>query len=146
MNKISLAKTLPGFRETQPATLYGYQRKLNAPVNGYLYLNLIENEDMSVDGIIVSVKDEELALMCIREDGYKAVGVTEQINIPINGEVVAFIAPDKTFPDMQIPKSYLKTCTRDLPEPIQDIWISETVIENEVLDDLQSPVYINAAF
>lgn len=146
MNKTSLAKTLPGIRNIQPATLFGYQRKMNAPVNGYLYLNIIENEDMSIDGILVPVTNDELVLMNNREVGYKPIDVTEQIGVVLDGGVITYMAPNKTYPDLQIPRSYLETCMRDLPASIRGKWLNETCIENEILEDLKAPVYVNAAF
>lgn len=146
MNKTSLAKTLPGERSTKPATLFGYQRKMNAPVNGYLYMNLVANEEMSVDGVSVPVTAEELERMGSREAGYRAVDVSRQISLPVDLEVIAFLAPNRSYPDMHIPRSYLETCMRDLPKSIREKWLAETIIENEILEDLEDPVYVNAAF
>lgn len=145
MNKTSLSKTLPGERDTKPASLFGYQRKVNAPVNGYLYMNLIRKEGMCVNGILVPVTSEELKLMGPREPGYEVVNVSKQINVPVGAEVFTFIAPDIAYPDLQIPKSYLETCMRDLPESMRKDWLDETIIENEILDDLENPVYVNVA-
>ena len=145
MNRTSLARTLPGKRVIQSATLFGYQRKVNAPVNGYLYMNLVKNEEMSVDGALVPVTDTELGLMKPREPGYKMMDVSEQINIPIDAPVITFMAPDKKYPEMQIPRSYLETCMRDMPTSKRDNWLAETIIENEILEDLEYPVYVNVA-
>lgn len=145
MNKTSLAKTLPGERVARPATLFGYQRKVNAPVNGYLYMNIVPNETMSVDGLLVAVTDEEFALMIPREPGYFAVDVSQQISAPTDTKVIAFVAPNKAYPKLQIPRSYLETCMRDLPQSIRKRWLAETVIENEILEDLENPVYKNVA-
>lgn len=145
MNKTSLAKTLPGERRSRPATLFGYQRKVNAPVNGYLYMNLVTNEGMSVDGLLVPITDEELELVCPREPGYSAIEVSGNISVPVDSEVIAFMAPDRMYPSMHIPRSYLATCMRDLPESIRGKWLAETIIENEILEDLKNPVYVNVA-
>ncbi len=152
MNKTSLAKTIADPSDAIPAELQGYQRKCNALClevrdgHSYLYMNIVPNESMSVHGMLVPVTDEELTLMKEREAEYTAVNVTSQISPAIEGEIVAFVAPDAPRPDYKIPRSYLDTCTRDMDEVEREQWIADTIIENEVVEDLDDPIYENAAF
>jgi len=146
MNQTSLGKTLADPSQAIKATLQGYKRKCNAPYNGYLYMNIIPQTDSAIEGVLVPVSDDELEQMKAREVGYEAVDVTAAISPTQTQSVVAFVAPDKTF-DMtyQIPRSYLSTCTRDMTEADRAQWITDTIIENEIIEDLDDPVYVNAA-
>ena len=148
MNKTSLMKTLNDPSDAVSATLRGYQRKCNATHGGepYLYMNIVEQPDFSVEGVLVPLTDEELVRMKERELGYEAVDVTNRITPNVEGLVVAFIAPDLALPDKTVPRSYLATCTRDMSEEEKSKWIADTIIENPIVDDLEDPVYANAAF
>lgn len=146
LNQTSLQKTLPGEREVIKAEVYGYQRKCNAPVNGYLYMNLVPNEEKSVLGVLVEVSDKELQAMGPREPGYDPVDVTKIIAISVEYPVISFIAPDRKYPGLSVPQSYLATCTRDMSESEQKLWIKETIMDNPIINDLSDPVYVNAAF
>jgi len=143
-NRRSLQKTLPGKRIEGHASLDGYQRKMNAPVNGRLYLNLVPNAGMTVRGVLIRVTDNELTTLREREVGYICVNVTPRINRKLSGTVFTFIAPDRSYPNMKVPQSYLDTCLDGLNSNAKKKWIQETVIENEIEDDTKKPMYINA--
>lgn len=145
MNPISLQKTLPGKRQLQGSFLVGYQRKINVPVNGYLYLNIIPNPRMKVRGIAVEINLLELKYLKRREAGYQCIDVSGSIEGWSGKPIFAFIAPDKAYPGMKIPRSYLDTCLRGVPRSDREVWIKETIIENEIEEDLAKPVYANAA-
>lgn len=145
MNNTSLALTLPGPRTIQSATLKGYQRSVNVPYGDYLYMNIVPNKDMSVEGVLIEISDEEFGPLKEREAGYDAVDVSESIESKVEGAVIAFIAPDTEYPKLKIPQSYLATCMRDLPESKKHQWLKETILKNEIVDDLRAPVYENAA-
>lgn len=144
LNPKSLKKTLPGNRATQRAVLIGYQRKINAPVSGYLYLNIVPRLGKKVQGMLISVKARELEALKLRESGYTCVDVTDRIEIPVKGVVYTFIASDKAYPGLKVPRSYLVTCLSGKSESDKKLWLEETLIENEIEEDLTNPVYINA--
>jgi hypothetical protein len=143
-NPRSRMLTLPGERFTQETTLRKYVRKFNAPVNGYLYLNIAPRDDGIVPGTLIGVSREELEKTKIREPGYDCVEVFAQIADKPNGLVFAFIAPDKTYPELKIPQSYLDTCLANLPPNERKTWLSDSIVENEIEDDSLAPVYANA--
>lgn len=145
MNPKSLEKTLPGERAVLSGTLMGYQRKINAPVNGYLYMNLVPNPKMTVRGVVVQVTSLELAQLKLREPGYECVEITKSMEKKPNGAVLTFIAPDKSYPKLKVPRSYLLTCLMGVKEE-KEKWLQETMIQNEIEEDVQNPVYINAIF
>ncbi len=144
LNPKSLQKTLSGNRTTKPMMLLGFQRKINALVNGYLYLNIVPRSGKWVPGMLIAVTKEELEVLKLREAGYDCVDVTDRIEIPVKGIVYAFIAPDTASPDLKIPRSYLLTCLSGKSEVEKKLWLEETLIENEIEEDLDHPVYIHA--
>jgi gamma-glutamylcyclotransferase (GGCT)/AIG2-like uncharacterized protein YtfP len=144
MNKDSLARTVPGPRAITRATLKGYQRKMNAPVGEFLYMNIVPNTDTEIDGVLIEVTEEEFELLKEREIGYEAVNIAAQLHNFALEEAIAFIAQDLTFPEHRISRSYLATCMRDLPDSVCDQWLRETIIENEIIDDLHDPQYKNS--
>ncbi|MDP3957504.1 MAG: gamma-glutamylcyclotransferase family protein [bacterium] len=146
MNPKSLLKTLPGERTTRWATLLGYQRKLNAPVNGYLYLNIVPRVGKRAEGKVIAITKEELGKLQKRELGYKCVDITERMEEKIEGAVYTFLAPDKSYPGMQIPRSYLATCLAGKSDAEKQLWLKETAIENEIVEDMFKPAYVNAVF
>lgn len=145
MNPNSLRKTSPGQRIVKNTILLGYQRIINAPVNGYLYLNLRENTGFETKGILISLNQKDFRKIKKREIGYKCVDITKKLAAKINGKAFAFIAPNKKYPKMKIPRSYLITCLSVLPKKEQKIWLKETIIENEIEEDVNNPVYTNTA-
>ncbi len=144
MNPASLEKTLPGKREVARATLRGYQRKMNAPVNGYLYLNIVPDSEKSIDGVMIAIDDEDFARLKRREIGYEAVDVSDKVSYA-PGTVYAFVAPDKHHPGLPILQTYIETCSRHLSEGERETWLAETIIQNPILDDRTHPAYANAA-
>jgi len=145
MNQTSLAKTIPDPSKAIEATLDGYVRKCNAAYNGYLYMNIIPKPSSSITGVMVPITDAEFASMQEREVGYEAIDVTECISPAVAGQVIVFVAPDVSYPELQIPSSYLATCTRDMSDLDRERWIEETIIENDILEDMDNPVYANVA-
>lgn len=144
LNPKSLKKTLSGNRVTEQASLLGFQRKINAPVSGYLYLNIVPRSGKKVQGMLISVNAQELEVLKLREPGYGCVDVTKKIEIQGKGVVYTFIAPDKAYPDLKIPRSYLTTCLDGKSASEKKLWLEETLFENEIEEDLTNPVYINA--
>ena len=144
MNPESARKTLKRRVEARPATLLGYMRKCNAPVNGYLYMNLIPWVGGRVGGVLLLVSWRELAMLKVREVGYECVDVTRCIAGPCVGATFAFIAPDRTLPKLKILKSYLDTCLEGVPLTERTRWLQETIVVNEIEDDSEAPRYVNA--
>jgi len=141
MNPRSVAKTLPGERAAFPATLKGYRRKTNAPFDGYAYMNIVEDAEASVEGIIIPLTLAELAILEKREEGYEQVDVTGQIDASVTGKVFAFIMPNAADSGLKVPRSYLLTCLQGVSENKRDRWISETLIPEGIEEDLENPVY-----
>jgi hypothetical protein len=146
MNSKSLAKALPEPREIQLVNLGGYVRKFNIPVNGYLYLNLIEQDNSVVTGALIPVTETEFEQLKLRERGYECVEITSQLEESVDGQVFMFIAPDASYPELKIPRSYLLTCMQELSEYARKDFLEEAVIENEIEEDAANPVYENAIF
>lgn len=144
MNPESRSRTLPGERRVRKVTLLGYQRKMNAPVDGYLYLNIVPREGMRVKGVLVHIGAHELEGLCAREPGYALVDVTGDIRPAVDGVVCAFIAPNRRYPGMKIPRSYLETCQSNMSPGERETWLRETLIENAFEEDVSDPVYANA--
>ena len=119
----------------------GYQRKFNAPADGYLYLNLIKNPTYKVEGVLVKIKEEDLPKLIQREVGYECVNVTDNIDRNVKADIFTFIAPDKSYPDMKILQSYINTCLEGVAESKRQRWLLETVLVNKIEDDTNSPQY-----
>ena len=143
-NPRSRAFTIPGEHFTKETVLRGYVRKFNAPVNGYLYLNIVQKEEIMVPGTLIRVSSDELERVKLREQGYKCVEVGSLIENCSKGLVFAFIAPDKKYPDLKILQSYLNTCLENVPKSERETWLSESIVENEIEDDSGNPMYANA--
>lgn len=143
LNPRSRQKTLPGERSVRKAVLCGYQRKINAPVNGYLYLNIVPRKTKSVEGKIISVTSLEIEILKLREPGYACVNVTEKLESDVCGIVYAFIAPDVSYRDLKIPRSYIETCLMGKSDSEREAWIQETIMENEIEEDMRNPIYKN---
>ena len=145
MNPKSIRKTLPGERAVEPARLLGYQRKINAPVDGYLYLNIVPRAEKKVEGVIIPVTDKELQQLKKREVGYGCVDISNSLERRKRRNTYTFIAPDRSYPNLQIPRSYLLTCLLGKSSTDRQQWLAETIIENEIKEDTKTPVYANAA-
>ena len=124
------------------AMLPNFERIINAPVNGYLYLNIRPQTGKAVKGVLITVSNEDIIRLKEREVGYTCTTVGKDAATQEN--IFAFIAPDTKYPDLMIPRSYLNTCIEPLPENERGIWMAETVIENPIYEDSNSPVYQNA--
>lgn len=145
MNPKSLALTLPGERKTIPARLNGYKRRINVPYGDYLYLNIVPRADSFVDGVLFELDETELQLLLPRESASRCADVSAEFESYVPGPVYAFIAPDIEYPGLKIAQSYIHTCLSALPKDIRDAWLADTIIENEVVDDLGAPIYESAA-
>lgn len=144
-NAKSRALTLPGKRETVETVLRGYVRTFNAPVDGYLYLNISPKEGGFVPGTLIRVSGDELERTKLREPGYDCVEVSSYVVDRPEGFVFAFIAPERSYPGMKIPQSYIDTCLAAVPAAERETWLADSVVENTIKDDSADPVYENAA-
>lgn len=143
MNPRSREKTLPGDRTTIPAMLNGFERIVNAPVDNLLYLNIRPQFNRSVRGVLIPVSPQEINKLKKREPGYALVPVREFIEPALSKNIFTFIAPNKQYLNLRIPRSYLVTCLAAIPESQRARWLEETVIENLILEDCESPEYKN---
>lgn len=141
LNPRSRAKTFAAEDVIEDAVLNGYQRKINAPYNGYLYLNVIPNEQFSVAGVLVKVPLKDFDALKKREIGYECVNVTDRVDAQCEEEVFAFMAPDVPYPGFLIPQTYVDTCLAGVPEAQRESWLLETIIENPVENDRLQPKY-----
>ncbi len=139
MNPKSLAHTLPGARDVRRAILKGYQRKMNAPFDGYAYLNIVPLAASSVQGVLIAMTRSEIDLFSSREEGYAITDVTDFLTEPVDGRAYAFIAPDIECV-LKVPRSYLSTCTAGMSEAERERWIKETLM-GEIEEDLEKPLY-----
>ncbi len=144
-NPTSVAKTLPGKRATISTILIGYQRKINAPVNGYLYLNIVPQAHTKVEGVLIAITAQELETLKEREPGYARTDITDKLATPLEGMAYTFIAADTSYPQLKIPRSYLLTCLSGKTPKEKEIWLQQTIIENEIEEDSTRPVYANVA-
>ena len=104
-------------------------------------MNLIVKPGNAVEGISFPVTDEEIERLKVREPGYEMVDITDAIQGQTEGLIFAFIAPDAEYPGIKIPQSYLNACLGAVPESLRAVWLKETIIQNEILEDSSSPVY-----
>src|SRR3989344_5267317 len=145
MNPKSRARTLPGPKPIPKATLRGYQRKFDLPVDGHLYLNIVPRTQKEVEGVLIPVSEEELALLQKRERGYDCVNVTKFMSIKPDGMILAFIAPERNFPGLTILQTYIDTCLGGIPADQHQALIKDSIIENEIENDRESQKYANVA-
>lgn len=143
MNPRSRAKSLPGEHATRSITLKGYRRKMNAPFDGYAYLNIIPSDTHTVEGVLIPVSEHELLLLTEREKGYEKTEVSAQLSEPVDGDVYAFTMPDSEC-TLKVPRSYIMTCTSGMSENGRQQWLSETILYG-IQEDLTAPVYENVA-
>jgi len=143
VNPKSLQKTLPGKSIAKHISIIGYRRIFNVPVFGYLYLNIKPEPNTKLDGVLVSVSDEELIKLKKREKGYSCIDITNALSENTECPVYTFIAPEQKYPDMKILQSYINTCLAGIPKNNQKKWFNETIIENPIEDDLDNPKYAN---
>lgn len=136
MNKQSLHKTLPGKTMTCWTTLKGYKRIFNKPgKSGHRYLNIKEEPNSSIKGVLIKVTESEFEELEKREHGYIATDVTAQIDVelPRDAVVYAFIAPP--FSGFTISRAYLDTVLAALPEEDRKQWIQETDFDGAEIDE-----------
>ena len=145
LNPISRAKTYSAEDVIEPVTLSGYQRILNACPESYpdIGMNLVENPDMSVVGVITRVSQEELPILREREFGYDEVEVTNQVSILLDGPVYTFISSLTDIGDRKAFQTYLDTCLGGVAPEQREQWLLETIIECDILDDRTNPQYGN---
>ncbi len=154
MNPHSLARTLPTKRHAHEALLDGYKRKVNAPVGNYVYMNIVESSGSQIEGVLIAVSSDELALLEEREVGYEKVDVTDRVRVStstpssttsdlLNAGVFAFIAPDRHHADKKVLRSYLHTCALGVANERRAQWLAETEIHNDIVEDLDHPLYKN---
>ncbi|HVU75567.1 MAG TPA: gamma-glutamylcyclotransferase family protein [Candidatus Paceibacterota bacterium] len=139
MNPRSLAKTLPGERDVRRAIVHGYRRKMSVPFDGYAYLNLIQDANCAVGGILIPVSEAEFELFSSREEGYDRVDVTRALERALDGVAYAFIAPDSDS-ELKVPRSYIETCTAGMTDEEKKQWVEDTIM-GEIEEDLDDPVY-----
>jgi gamma-glutamylcyclotransferase (GGCT)/AIG2-like uncharacterized protein YtfP len=143
MNPLSLAKTLPGERTVCDTELRGYRRKMNAPFDGYAYLNIVPDKNSTVSGKLIAMSEAEMGLFSSREEGYLRTDVSENIDGAPHGRVFVFIAPDIECA-MRVPQSYLDTCTYGMSDAEKQRWIDETEM-SDIEEDRDNPIYDFAA-
>ncbi len=143
INKNSRKQTLASSELIKEhVVLNGYARKMNAPyLDGYLYLNLVPKQNCSVSGSILEISDTDASKLAKREEGSELVDITSELNVNFGGQVFAYMQPDKKYPEMKVLKSYINTCLSYLPKNEHNTWLKETLIENEVVDDSENPLY-----
>lgn len=138
MNEESLQKTLPGKKITAWATLKGYRRAFNkAGRSGHRYLNIKEEPNSKVEGVLVKVTQKEFEKLKKREQGYNAIDVTDQLesNPPGNITVYAFAAAASALGGLKVSRKYLDTVLAALPSEKQAQWIQETDFEGAEIDE-----------
>ena len=96
-------------------------------------------------GVLIPIDHDDLALLKEREREYECVDVSDMLDEPVEGVVYSFIAPDVAYPGLKIPRSYIMTCLGGVPEDFHESWLEETIIENEIEEDVERPLYENVA-
>jgi cation transport regulator ChaC len=132
LNPASMAKDIDPKHFVGWTVLEGYERIFNVPVEGALALNLRECEGKSVEGVLIEATDEVMKALEKREKGYSAISVTSNSK-NIDGEVVAFLAPQTDNPEMHILQSYVDECVVGVPISLRKQWIEDSIIENPIV-------------
>lgn len=135
MNPMSLARTLPREHTFHPGVLPGYKRRMNLRYEEHVFLNIVPREDSAVDGLLIPITEDELELLKEREEGYDCVDITSLLREKIDGIAYAFIAPDVSYPDLTIKRSYILRCLGGVHPDRQEQWLADTIIENEIDED-----------
>ena len=136
MNEESLQRTLPEKKITSWTILKGYKRAFNkAGRKGHRYLNLKQDQNSQVRGVLIQVNETELEGLARREEGYNLIDVTNQIQAkPAEDAVIyAFIAPP--FSRLKVSRSYLDTVLAALPSREQEQWLKETDFDDAEIDE-----------
>ncbi|MDO8474180.1 MAG: gamma-glutamylcyclotransferase family protein [bacterium] len=138
MNEESLQKTLPGKHSTSWAILNGYKRAFNkAGRKNHRYLNIKQEPNSKVEGVLVEVTQEEFEELKKREHGYNAIDVTNKLESkPLgNTAVYAFAAAASSLGGLKVSRKYLDTVLAALPPEKQAQWIQETDFEGAQIDE-----------
>lgn len=143
LNPKSRGNTYDALDVIESVTLNGYQRKCNADADTFLAMNIVPVETQSIVGVLTEIREEDLPTLRKREVGYAEVDVTDKIDVLVEGRVLVFIAPDESHPDNIILQSYLDTCLGGVDPSLRQKWISDTIIENPIVDDREDPQYGN---
>ena len=141
MNPGSLQRTLPSVKIISRVSLLGYRRKINAPVDDYLYLNIVPEKNWKVSGVLIKVSQQELDFLKKRERGYRCIDVSDKLSQKIDGQVFTFVAPDKEYPRLKVLWSYIDVCLSTIPYDKRDLWLNDTIITNDIEYDIKQPVY-----
>ncbi len=146
LNPVSRAKTFEEKDIIEGVILHGYQRIANAArtCDEYIALNIQENSESEVMGVLVTVPIEHLDELKKREEGYDMVEITHSISVQVAGPVYTFIMQENIdCTGKHIPQSYLETCLGGVHPDHRDRWLSETIIEYPTIDDREKPLCQN---
>jgi hypothetical protein len=130
LNPKSVWKTAPQAKVLGWATLRGYQRKTNAICERFpdVAMNIVENDKMSIEGILLEINEDDMPAVLDRETGYEMVEVTDQINPDTDSTVYTFVAPDVHHcSDKKMCKDYLDICLDGVPEEKRAQWLADTI-------------------
>ncbi len=136
MNPMSLARTLPREHTFHPALLPGYKRRMNLRYKEHVFLNIVPREGSVVDGLLIPINENELETLKIREQGYECVDITSLLHDKVDGTAYTFIAPDVSYPDLTIKRSYILRCLGGVAPERHGEWLADTIIENEIDEDI----------
>jgi len=127
----------------EDAVLKNYSRKLNAPYenDGFLYMNIVPKVGRNINGVVIKVSKEDLPSLIEREKGYELTNVTKSLSEKYDEDVFAFTQPDTQYPEMNVLQSYINTCLASVAQDKQAMWLSETIIDNEIFNDTKDPIY-----
>lgn len=146
LNPVSRAATFNENEVLEGVILHGYERIFNAARESdkYIALNIQENPNKEVMGVLVTVPYEHLSELKQREEGYDMVDVTHQISVKREGPIYTFIMQKDICCDGKcIPKSYVDTCLGGVHPDHHDRWLSETITEYDFVDDRDKPLCQN---
>ena len=141
-NPKSHARTFAERDVTTGVILAGYQRALNAALatDRYVAMNLIENKDSKVEGIVAAVSEEDFPALLEREVGYDLVEVSAGLSHQFPLPVYAFIMTNPNATGKVASLAYLETCLGGVPASERERWLAETIIEHEIDDDRHAPL------
>lgn len=109
-----------------PVTVKGYEKTWNSiehiqfdgvDVNG-VFLNLKKGDDLSTNGVVVKITDEELELLKLREKNYTCITIpASAANINLDSDMIAFMTTNEEKiakvgdESCFIPANYIKILT-----------------------------------
>ena len=100
-------------------------------------MNIIPSDSHAVVGTIFSVTPEGFESLKEREAGYEVVDMRAKLDGDFDEPVYAFIAPDIDPKKMQVPRSYLETCTAYMNAEEKSQWIADTIIPCGIYEDVE---------